>query len=320
MDYRKLIKFGDNSFVVSLPKHWLKRNQLEKGSLVYLSENPANELVLAPEKRELKETLTEISIDTKGKSVLELKREIIASYVNDYTVIKIVGPEVETYLEDLRNILNSLVAVEIIEQTANKIVAQDFLNIQDASLDRIIRRIDTIIRSIFLDLDLTAKNDTHKTILARDFDINKLSYLGFKVIKRALKRPQVAQELNLSPAHLLDYWLIILKLEKTGDALKRLSRTKSQLPQSKIRREEIISLFQTLQEAYLKLMKAYHNKDSKLAREIADDRRNGLISCVAFGEKHKDYHSNSFVENFKDVHEYIGDIARVLYMKGEIVT
>ena len=47
MEYRKLISFGKNSYVVSLPKNWVRQNKLKKGDLVYIEENVSN-LVLQP--------------------------------------------------------------------------------------------------------------------------------------------------------------------------------------------------------------------------------------------------------------------------------
>ena len=46
MEYRKLISFGKNSFVVSLPKSWIKQNKLIKGDLIHISDN-GSDLILS---------------------------------------------------------------------------------------------------------------------------------------------------------------------------------------------------------------------------------------------------------------------------------
>lgn len=38
MDPRKIIKFGNSSYVVTLPNEWVKKHKLDKGSQVFLSE------------------------------------------------------------------------------------------------------------------------------------------------------------------------------------------------------------------------------------------------------------------------------------------
>ena len=48
MEFRKLIKFGNSSYVVSLPKKWIIRNRLEKGAVIYIDEDKDGNLALAP--------------------------------------------------------------------------------------------------------------------------------------------------------------------------------------------------------------------------------------------------------------------------------
>ena len=39
INVRKLIGFGKNSYVVSLPKQWVEKNKLNKGDLISIDEN-----------------------------------------------------------------------------------------------------------------------------------------------------------------------------------------------------------------------------------------------------------------------------------------
>lgn len=317
LEYRKLIKFGNSSHVISIPNKWLKKNRLNKGDVLFLEENGNNEIIITSNNDTNKtEKFSSIVIDTKNKSMLDIKRLIISYYINDYRIIKIVGPNVEKYLKYVRDILNNLVAIEIIEQSKNRIVAQDFLKIRDTSFEKIIRRIDTIIRSIFIDINFETKEDNYESIVLRDSDINKLVYMGFRVIKRALKDPSVIKDLNATPLQLLDYWLILLKLEKIGDSLKRISRYLRSFDTNKKQVQEIKILFSNVISSYNSIMKAYYNQNTDDARMIADQRKKDLFDCVKFGEKHQNFRTNQVVENFKDIHSHIGDIARVINLGG----
>ena len=51
MEYRKLIRFGKSSLVISLPKGWTEKNKLGKGSLVYLDVNSEG-LVVSPTEKD----------------------------------------------------------------------------------------------------------------------------------------------------------------------------------------------------------------------------------------------------------------------------
>src|SRR3989344_3545083 len=107
MEYRKLIKFGNSSHVISLPGSWLKKNKLNKGDLIYFNENSNNELVLTPEIKDIKTEPKDITIETKDKPVSTIKREIIFAYINNYKTIKIIG-DLKDKRKDVEDILHNL--------------------------------------------------------------------------------------------------------------------------------------------------------------------------------------------------------------------
>ena len=87
MEYRKLIKFGNSSHIVSLPNYWLKKNNLKKGALIYFEENGNGELVLNPElkKHHIK---SECVIEDNG-DLKDLHRRLVSNYIAGYDIIKI---------------------------------------------------------------------------------------------------------------------------------------------------------------------------------------------------------------------------------------
>ena len=316
LEYRKLIKFGNSSHVISLPGEWIKKNNLSKGDVVYLDINGNSDVILTTEKKVYKEHKSTTTIDTKGKTLLDIKRLIISAYINDCRIIKIIGPEVEKNLKFLRDTLNNLVAIEIIEQSKENIVAQDFLSIKETSFDKIIRRMDILIKSNFEDINFETKEDQYENIALRDTDMNKLAYLGFRVIKRSLRDPHVSSDLKVTYIQLLDYWQIIMKLEKIGDSIKRISRLLRSFSAQNREKKDIINLFKNTRISYNEIMKAFYTKDMEKAREIANKRKNDLFDCVKFGEKYQNFRTSQMVENFKDLHVYIGDISGIINLGG----
>ena len=102
MEYRKLIKFGNSSHIISLPNSWVKKNKLRKGDLIYYTENGNNELVLNPKLKDEKQGVTEIMIDITNKNLNEMRREIHSAYINNFNTINIIGKD----LKQLDNLLN----------------------------------------------------------------------------------------------------------------------------------------------------------------------------------------------------------------------
>ena len=47
MDTRRIISFGTSSYVVSVPKNWVRENNLKKGDLIHV-EDRKDELILSP--------------------------------------------------------------------------------------------------------------------------------------------------------------------------------------------------------------------------------------------------------------------------------
>ena len=149
MEYRKLISFGKNSFVVSLPKSWVRQNKLVKGDLIYIEESGGN-LLLKPKQEKVEQDLS-VVINIDGKEIKQVRREIFGAYIQNNTTITLRGNGIKDKAKSLQDIIQNLVALEVMEQTSKEIVAKDFLNIDSVSVESVIRKIDIIIRSMFED-------------------------------------------------------------------------------------------------------------------------------------------------------------------------
>ena len=188
MEFRKLIKFGSNSHVISLPRTWLIKNKLEKGAVVYFHENGNNELILAPVEHQFKQEDKEIVIDANKKELTTLKRELISAYIKGYNIIRMVDSEMKNRAVEIRNELQNLMALEIMEQTQTSISARVFLNTPDVDLAALLRRMDTTIRSMFVDFkdSLKDSNDSYSHLSYRDQDINRAYFVILRITSDSL--------------------------------------------------------------------------------------------------------------------------------------
>jgi len=198
MEYRKLIKFGNSSHVISIPKDWIKRNNMSKGDIVYFEESDKGDIVISaknPEEREQKK-IVNIKIDKLSTKELEL--EIVASYMKEFNTIIISGEEIKEREAEIREILKRLVAIEVIEQTDKKIVAKDFLNIKEIKLDDLRKRLDIVIKSMLHDSKLGKGKEKYESVVTRDLDANRFAYLLFRVLRRCIEKPGIKKEIGLS--------------------------------------------------------------------------------------------------------------------------
>jgi bifunctional DNA-binding transcriptional regulator/antitoxin component of YhaV-PrlF toxin-antitoxin module len=61
-EVRRLIKFGDSSHVVSIPKDWIEKNNLQKGDLIFLDENEFGQLLISPDQKKIERVDRGISV------------------------------------------------------------------------------------------------------------------------------------------------------------------------------------------------------------------------------------------------------------------
>ena len=310
MEFRKLIGFGKSSLVISLPKTWVNSNKLKKGSVVYLNVKKDN-ISVYPRETKQKTEQKEVTIDVNGKNIDTIQREIMSSYINGCTKIIITGKRLGRIIKDIRNILNNLAAIEIIEQTTDKIVVKDFLDMNDVSIDEIIRKIDITLRSMFSEFKEVNNDVSAKILYDRDNDLNKLVFLVFKVIKNFLIHENFSK---IKPVKLLNYWVIVNNLEKIADEIKRIARFCGAIRLTSDERNFLINIFTSIEKKYLETMRAYYTGNKELAFKSADSKKRLMGLCEQFYRRYgnKPLRSNT-VEKLRNMIVSVHNITRIVY-------
>lgn len=287
MEYRKLIKFGNSSHVISIPKDWIKRNNMSKGDIVYFEESDKGDIVISaknPEEREQKK-IVNIKIDKLSTKELEL--EIVASYMKEFNTIIISGEEIKEREAEIREILKRLVAIEVIEQTDKKIVAKDFLNIKEIKLDDLRKRLDIVIKSMLHDSKLGKGKEKYESVVTRDLDANRFAYLLFRVLRRCIEKPGIKKEIGLSSLEVVNEQTLVLTMEKIGDLAKRVSREDKKSNLSTIEIKELNVIYESTIENYNKAISAYEKKNYSASREVYTNNKLIQKTCDKLKDKIK---------------------------------
>ena len=275
VEFRRLIGFGKSSFVASLPKNWIEKNKLVKGDLVYLKEQNY-ELVITSQEKDDPKKMEKAVVTTDGKDSDTVKAEIIALYLRGYDVIEIKGSDLKAKAAEIKSALHDLAGVELLEQSSDRILTKNLLNLKEISLDSLIRRVDIIIRSMIEDNTSSPHEDFNESINQRDFDVNRLVLLTKRVLRSAVVDAHVAKSLALQNIDLFKYWQVIDALEMAADEVKRISRSFREVEIMKQNNKELEKMNKELREAYLKVMKAYHTKDFSLGYSLELDTKNRM--------------------------------------------
>lgn len=274
MIIRRLVKAGQASHTISLPKEWLEKNALKKGDVLYISELSDRELLITPESKvEQPSPQKELTISVDGKSLSTIQREITAAYINNYGTIVLSGESIPSLTNDLRKILHDFVALEVADQTSKQIVAKDLLNPKEISIDKTLRRMDMLVRSMLQDC-LASIDDPKlaQNVVIRDYEVNRAYFLLLRLLKSALASKKTADSFNLTSTQILDYWSLTMNLESFADAVKQLV---GYFGKEK-KKERVKKVFELVQKAYLDAVKAYFTKNKKLADEVALQRESLL--------------------------------------------
>ncbi len=292
MDFRKLMAFGNSSFIVSVPKAWIEKNRLKKGDVLLVEQKP-NELILSAKDISERKKLNEVTVNPEGKSVDEFKTEVVSLYVNNYDIITVVNV---TDSATVKDIFRNLVGMEIVEETATKIVAKDLLDIQEVSLENVIRRIDIIIRSMLTD-SVGLDFNNAESVLGRDKEVNRLSLLGFRTARAATDNPRLLKLFNTSYWNVMLSKNVIASLERFADQVKRLLRASKSL--DKGLKEDALKIMKTISENYSQVMKVYYEKDRQAAFKMETKVRLVLKDCRRLIEKHPNVNSAIMTEYFE---------------------
>jgi phosphate uptake regulator len=304
MHVRKLVKAGPASHTVSLPKDWLDRNKLSKGSTVYIHEKSDHELLITPHLIQPETTVQRVvTINIDNKPLDTVQREITAAYVNNANTIDIIGETLAKHAESVRNMLHDFVALEIAEQTATRISAKDLLNLEEISVDKSIKRMDIIVRTMLQDAKVTAAGkDMSDSVALRDYDVNRLYFLLTRLLKSSLNSPGMAERLELAPNTVLNRWMLVHHLENLADAIK--SACKDAVALNAKERKPVAALLAQLEQDHLDAMKAVHEKNKKLADDVARRRVERQQASSALDPR--------IAHNCSAISSLLSDIARLV--------
>lgn len=317
MHVRRLVKAGQASHTVSLPKEWIVRNNLKKGDVVYINESGPAELTLTPQLSSKASQGMEKSISIDNKDIASIRREVTSAYINNVGTINIIGKSLNEKTKEIRQILDDFVALEITEQTSTRIQAKDLLNPDDISIPNTIRRMDMILRSILADsVKIMDGEELYESIHFRDADVNRIYFLLFRLVRSAMDNPLVSANFGISNGEGLATWYLAVNLENMADSSKNVSELLKE--SDKRHAEDIKKIYSQIEKSYLDVMKAYYKKDMSLAGEVSKGRAEVFENCDALLKKHPKYALARIVEGLKEMSTNTANIARITMDMGPI--
>src|SRR3989337_1610157 len=200
METRRVYVSGGSTYVISLPKKWVKKTNLKPGDSLMVTEHGSS-LLIGTSAIEKESQTKEIKISQITSSEA-LERILIAFYLVGYDTIKIKVDRKDhlAYRESIRNILDYLIGVEIVEDTNKAMTLEIMLDYRRMSTLQILQRMFSIDRSMLLDLGKALKTmdiGLAKDVIVREKEIDRLYFLVVRQLKSAVEYQQVAEKLGI---------------------------------------------------------------------------------------------------------------------------
>jgi len=269
MDVRKLQLIGGSSYMISLPKEWIRIHNLSQGDEVILHVDE-NYIRLFPKKYSESERIARAVVkEIPRHDEKFITRFVYALYIQGFDEItirdKLLSPK---FVNKLSEVVRSLIGMEVIDATDNKVVLK-CLATSDFDVSGILKRMAQIIKgmmeSIEENLILKSSNEIDE-IFKLEEDSDRLYLLAVRQEHRLVKElssPSKWNELRF----VLGIRIIAKLFEEIADLLKDLAIYSAKVEERKLK-NELILLLSSIDDTFKDAFDAYSSSDVELSDDV----------------------------------------------------
>ena len=326
MEIRRVQMTGGSSYVVTLPKDWIKSLKVKKNDpLGLLMQSDGTLLVTTKMTQDKTHRIKEFEVnDTTNQTYL--LRRLIGAYISGYTSIKIksskrMPPPMRVII---RKFTQTTIGQEIVEETDTTITLKDLLNPTEMPFDKTIRRMHIIVKSMHEDAMRALEENDRKLaedVISRDNDVDRLHWLVARQHNIILRNVSLAEKMDITIEMSSICFLISRIIERIGDHVVRIAQNILSLVDDKLNKEiveRIHSASELSLDIFNKSIGAFFRRDIKASNENIDSvsRLESLceeINTLALQQIGVTAISIGYiVESIRRVGEYAEDISEIV--------
>ena len=232
MDNRKVQELGGGTAFISLPKSWVKKNQIKRGNILSIEILKDDSLVIYLPNKII--DLKKIEITYPNLDIDKIINELIGAYLLGYDIIQIKGKQ-RLNFKDMKQIIQTvrhLVGLEIIEEDANSITTQFLLESETLNPKKLLERMHGLVKEMYKDAIVSLlENDDQLVDVAieRDEEVDRLYFLLVRLIRSNILNTKLSIKFDLLSIDYLDYRVAANILETIGDNSVELATTVKEL-------------------------------------------------------------------------------------------
>ncbi|UCD45222.1 MAG: AbrB/MazE/SpoVT family DNA-binding domain-containing protein [Candidatus Bathyarchaeota archaeon] len=260
-EMRKIQLTGGSTYIVSLPKDWVKQMGLERGSLVSITKLDDLSLRLQPKAAEKgdrpKRAIIGVSDADTPASVV---RRVVSAYLLGYNIIQIRAPKSRmdsAYRFAVKDFTRKkLVGTEILSDLPQELTLQVLLSYSDLSVKDALQRMGIIAASMHREALATIGADDSRLareVISMDDEVDRFSFYIIRLLKIAVSDSAVLRESGLkSPRECLGYRLITKSVERMADHAVNIATNSLAMTLSNLN-EELLEELRGMSESALRV-------------------------------------------------------------------
>lgn len=226
MELRKIQLTGGSSYTVTLPKEWVLQAKLDAGDVVGFLPQVDGSLAILPHARR-EAPASKFDADLTSEDTAAAFRTIVAAYLNGYDVINVRSkkPMSSSIRRAVRLASKRIIGIQIVEEDANSILLQDFMDPKEFHIDKALRRMQAIARTMQEDALKVFESpmEEEATLDERDDEVDSLYWIINKQYHAILRDPTYAQKMGLNAKQAFNYLMVARLIERTADHAVRIA-------------------------------------------------------------------------------------------------
>ena len=228
LEIRRVQITGGSSYIVTLPKEWIKSLNIHKNDPIGLFQQSDGTLLISSKMdREQTQRIKEFRVDNNVDYEF-LSRKLIGAYIAGYNSIKIKskGRMPSGIRITVRNFTQTTIGQEVVEETDNSITIKDLLNPAEMPFHRTIKRMHIMTKGMYEDTIHALKNNDKELaedVLKRDNEIDRLHWLVARQHNIILRNINFAEKMGITTGVATTSFLISRIIERIGDHIIRIA-------------------------------------------------------------------------------------------------
>jgi phosphate uptake regulator len=323
MEIRRVQLTGGSSYVITLPKDWVKSVNIKKNDQLGLTRQSDGTLLITPtlvEKQIKNEKIFTVSERTDQKYLL---RQLIGAYISGYDSIKIKSKDrmPSKITASIRNYTQITIGQEVVEETDTSIEIKDLLNPAEMPFNSTIKRMHLVVKSMHEDSINALETGNRKIaeeIVPRDNDVDRLHWLVARQHNIILENLNLAKKMGITIEITSTYYLISRIIERIGDHVVRIAENIIGLIDKSLDKQ-IIDKIKSASELALNIVNksigSFFRKDIRASNKNIEETKKIESICEEINELALKQKGNTaisigyLVESIRRIAEYAEDIS-----------